>query len=333
MLPETYKKIIVTQRGKDPHQCLKVVEVPLSQPHTHDILVKNHYAGVNALDIGRMMGLDVHHPTPPFDFGIEAVGEVMAVGQRVKDYKVGDTVVTVLPSNGFREYSIIDHNFAGKVPGLDPKYVGVYIGGTTAKIALEFIADIQVNETVMVTSALGESGHFAVQLAKLQGCHVVGTCANDAEAAILKQIGVDRIIIRDKEDVAQVLHDEYSHMLNVVYDTIGGEILDACIDNTAPRARIILANALHEQLRGAAMTHSIDLYHKIIRRSVSLIGMNLNDYANAVPLEGLKLIDKIQLGEIQSIVDPHLFTGIESVPDALAHLISGQARGKVVVKL
>ena len=70
MLPETYKKIIVTQRGKDPHQCLKVVEVAFSQPHTHDILVKNHYAGVNALDIGRMMGLDVHHPTPPFDFGM-----------------------------------------------------------------------------------------------------------------------------------------------------------------------------------------------------------------------------------------------------------------------
>lgn len=333
MLPETYQKIIVKQRGSNPHQCLEVVEKPLKQPHTHDILVKNHFAGVNALDIGRMMGLDVNHPKPPFDFGIEAVGEVVAIGSHVEDYNVGDSVVTILPGNGFREYSVIDHNFAGKVPALDPKYVGIYIGGTTAKIALEFIADIQTHETVMVTSALGASGHFAVQLAKLQGCHVVGTCSNDAEADILKKLKVDRIIVRDKEDIAQVLQAEYKDMLNVIYDTMGGALLDACIDNTAPRARIIIANALHEQLRGAPMTHAIDLYHKIIRRSASLIGINLNDYANVVPTEGLKLLDKLQMGDIQSLVDPHIFQGIEAVPDAMAHLMSGQAHGKVIVRL
>ncbi|MEO1290545.1 MAG: hypothetical protein AAFV93_22605, partial [Chloroflexota bacterium] len=107
----------------------------------------------------------------------------------------------------------------------------------------------------------------------------------------------------------------------------------ACIDNTAPRARIIIANAIREQIRGESMLHTIDLYHKIIRRSVSLTGLNLSDYANAVPIEGLKLVDKIQRGEIQSLVDPTPFEGIASVPDALAHLMSGTAHGKVVVKL
>ena len=333
MLPESYKKLIVSKIGSNPHECLKIVEVPLKKLHAHEILVKNHFAGINAIDVGRMMGLDGWTQAPPFDFGIEALGEVVAVGDKVEEFKPGHQVVTALPGNGYSEYSIIDRNFTGKVPALNPKYVGVYISGAIAKIALEIVADMQANETVMVTSGLGASGHFAVQLAKIQGCHVVATCANDEEAELLQNLGTDRVINRSREDVYQVLQDEYHDMLNVVFDDRGGKILDACIEHTAPRARVVLIEALREHLYGESPQHNLDLYRKVIRRSVSLIGFNAGDYANAIPIESFKLLDKVEMGVIQSIVDPTNFEGLAAIPDAIQHLMGGTSQGKIVVKL
>ena len=333
MLPESYKKLVVSKIGSNPHDCLQIVEVPFKKLHAHELLVKNHLAGVNSIDVGRMMGLDGWTQSPPFDFGIEALGEVVAVGDKVEEYKPGQKVVTAFPGNGYSEYSVIDRNFAGEVPAIDEKFVGIYISGAIAKIALEIIADLQKNETVMVTSGSGASGHFAVQLAKLQGCHVVTTGANIEEVELLRKLGADRVINRRRENTFEVLADEYDHMLNVVYDNAGGKILDACIEHTAPRARVVLVEALREHLGGEPTLHQLDLYRKVIRRSVSIIGFNPGDYANAFPIESLKLLDRVQIGVIQSLVDPVSFEGLEAIPDAIAHLMTGKSQGKIVVKL
>jgi len=333
MLPETGKKVVVTKNGDNPFDCLKIVDVPIKPPRPHEIVIKNHYAGVNVIDVARMMGIDGWVTPTPFDFGNEAIGEIVAIGEKVRDLNVGETVASVFPGNGYQEYSIIDRNFVGKAPALDPKYIGLFISGAAAKIALDFVADIQAEETVFVTSAMGASGHFAVQLAKIQGCHVVGACRNPEEAEVLHELGVDRIIIRGEEDVEQVIANEYHDMLNVVFDTMGGDILNACIEHTAPRARVLLIEALSEHIYGESTQHILDLYHKLITRSVSLIGINLGDYANAIPIESLKLLDQLELGMIQSIVCPAEFHGLESVPDAISYLISGKSYGKVVVKI
>lgn len=333
MLPKSYKKLIVRKIGSNPRECLDLIEVPLKKLHSHEVMVKNHYTGINSTDVARMMGLDASNRPLPFDLGAVAIGEVIAVGDKVDDYQAGDTVATVFPGNGYSNYSIVDHNFVGKIPAIDPKYIGLFISGTIAKIALEFVADIQANETVLVTSGAGASGHYAVQLAKAQGCHVVAICGSVEEVVLLKQLGVDRVINRNEEDILHIIANDYHDMINVVFDNLGGYVLDACIEHSAPRARIILAEALREHLQGEASQHSIDLFRKVIIRSVSLIGFNLGDYANAVPMESMKLIDKLQAGFIQSIVDPTSFEGIDSIPDAIAHLMSGESHGKIVVKL
>lgn len=333
MLPETYKKMVVIQNGSNPSECLQIQETKLSKPNAHELLIRNHYAGVNSTDIGRMMGIDLWQQATPFDFGIEAIGEVIAVGDKVEDFTVGDTVASAFPGNGYREYTRIDRNFALKIPALDPKYVGLFISGVIAKIALDKVADIQGNEAVMVTSALGASGHFAAQLAKVQGCHVIGTCHDQEEAAILDRLGLDRIIIRSEEDATQVIADDYDEMINIVFDTMGGELLDTCIKHAAPRARVVIVEALREHVLGEETIHKVDFYRQIIRRSLSIIGFNLGDYANVIPVESLKLLDQLQLGVIQSLVDPNTFEGIERVPDALRHLMTGTSQGKVVVKL
>lgn len=333
MLPERYQKVIVHQFNSEPQRALKIVEVDMRMPSANEILVKNHYAGVNATDIARMMGIAHSVHNTPYDLGVEALGEIVAVGSSISEYELGDIVVTALPGNGYREYSTIDANFSLKLPGLRTEYLGLFISGVLAKIALEYIAEIKLSERVMVTSALSSSGHYAVQLAKAAQCFVIGSCANAEEAAILEDLGADRVINRSKEEIGKVLAQEFPGKLDVIYDSIGGSVLDACLAQTASRARVILTEALREHLRTDAPLHQIDLYNRIIQCSVSIHGLNLLDYANAIPIEGTKLLDLFELGLIKSVIDPNQFTGLNGVISALTYVSSGQARGKVMVKI
>ncbi|MEO1644830.1 MAG: alcohol dehydrogenase catalytic domain-containing protein [Chloroflexota bacterium] len=332
-LPATFKKVVIRQTGRNPHTCLAVIDdAPLKTPSAHDVLIRNHYAGVNSMDIGRMLGVDGWQQALPMDFGIETIGEVVAIGKEVTNLAVGDVVMTALPGNGFREYTHVAHNLTMKMPAIAPRYVSTLISGSLGKIAIEFLGEVRADDVVVITSGLGSSGNFALQLAINAGSHVITTCNNAEEAKILQQWQPNRIINRVEEDIATVLAEEYPDAVTLVFDKMGGRILDACIKQTAPRARVILADALTEHLRGEDITHRLDFYHQVIRNSLTITGINLSDYANAIKVETLKLLDLMEQGLVEALIDKRSFVGIEQVPDAIAYLMSGEARGKVVVK-
>lgn len=333
MTEKIYRKVVVQQTGRDPHTALKIVEVAMGEPGPGELLVRNHYAGMNYTDLALMMGLTDAGQHPPFDFGAEAAGEVIAIGSGVTDFQPGDTVLTALPGNGYREYSRISQQFAMKIPGLKPEYVGLFISGAAAKIASETIAGIGSGQTVLVTVGCGSVGHYLVQLAKRAGNHVISTCHNETEAALLRELGVDRIIDRSQEDVAQVLRDEYYDGLQLVFEAFGGSILDAALEQAAPLAKVVLLETLQEHFRSAPPIHQINFYETVIRKSVKILGFTMGDYAASFVLEAGKMIDLYERGEIRSVIDGKSFSGIDSVPDALVHLMSGEGYGKTLVKL
>lgn len=334
MLPETYKKIMVTKTGNDPHTCLALMEdVPMKAPSAYEVVVRNQFAGVNTIDIGRMLGVDGWQQALPFDFGTETLGEVVAVGKEVDKVAVGDVVMTALPGNGFREYTRIAHNLTVKMPAPDPRYVGTLISGTLAKIGMELLANVRPDDVVIVTSGLGASGHFALQLALNMGCYVITTCKDAEEAAILERWDPNRIVVREQDNLAEVLATDYPEAISVVFDTMGGQMLDACIAQTAPRARVVLVDAVHEHIRDESPTHTINFYRQVVRNSLSIMGINLSDFTGVIRVETLKLLEMIEQGLIESLVDGQQFEGIAQVPDAIGYLMSGAARGKVIVKL
>ncbi len=333
MTPETYRKVVVQQTGRDPHEALKVVEVPLGRPGPGELLVRNHYAGVNYTDLAAMMGLTDDSQHTPFDFGAEAAGEVLAVGSGVTDFKPGDMVLTALQGNGYREYSRIAQQFALKVPAMKPEYVGLYISGSAAKIAVDTVAQIGSGQTVLVTVGIGAMGHYIVQLAKRAGNTVVTTCGNPDEAAILHELGADRVIVRSQEDAAAVIAAEYEDALNVVFEGFGGEILDAALQQAAPRATFVLLETLLEHFRGGDNLHQVDFYQTIIRKSARVLGFTMSDYAQHFVLEAAKMLDFYERGEIRTVLDRASFRGVDSVPDALTHLMSGKGYGKTLVHL
>lgn len=336
MLPETYKKVIVQKFSRDPHEAMAVVDEKMYPPGPNELLVKNKYAGANFTDVPRMLGLANKFQTPPFDAGIDALGVVVSVGSAVTDFKVGDKVITAFFGNGFREYSLIEARMAVLTTQPTKDQLGSIISGAMASIMLHVVAGYNESipkQKVLVTAGLGGSGHYVVQLAKLQGHHVVVTCANDTEAEILRAYGCDRVIIRDKEDPAEVIPAEYPNGLNLVVESFGGKYFNIGLDNLAPRGQLISAGALIEHTHAEDSIHTIDIYNKLIIKSATLHGFNLIDYANFIRAHSIKIAELTANNQIKALIDPIEFKGIESVMAAVEHMMSWKTRGKVIVEL
>merc|ERR1719410_1924622 len=134
---------------------------------------------------------------------------------------------------------IVHEKQAIKVP-LSAKMLPLMISGLTASIALEEVGEMRHGETVLVTAAAGATGQFAVQLAKLAGNHVIGTCSTKAKVDYLKSLGCDRVINYKQENVYEVLKNEYPNGINLVFESVGGKMFSDCLNNLAVKGRIIV---------------------------------------------------------------------------------------------
>lgn len=333
MTAETYRKVVVTEFGRDVTQCLAIQDAPLRQPSTHEVLIRNHFLGVNFSDIPMMMGRFSNFQQLPLDLGVEAAGEVVAVGASVDEFKVGDPVAVVMYRSGYREYTLMDANFVIPLSDLTPDVMSLVLSGTSASIALDVQARMRSGQTVLITAAMGGSGHYAAQLAKLADNHVIGTCKNADEARILHELGLDRVVIRDQENLDQVLTDEYGGGINLVYDSFGGTFFDTALKHLAHRGRLVTAGALAEHTSEQAHEHRIDIYNQLTRKAATIHGFSVVEFAQFARPHVSKMMDLFHQGKLRTFIDPTEFKGIEGAKDAIQHVMNWQTSGKVIVRL
>lgn len=331
MLPKTYRKVIAAQFSKNFREAAKIVEVELQPPESSDILVKTHYAGVNATDVNISAGTYTPGATPPIDLGAEIAGEVVAVGDKVTDFKVGDWVVTN-SLGGYTEYYTIRARYAFPVSAATPEILSLVLSGTTASIGLSVTGDMKSGETVLVTAAAGGTGQFAVQLAKLAGNTVIGTCSSDEKADLLRRLGCDRVVNYKTDDLGAVLTAEYPRGMDVIYESVGREMFDTCVDHLAIRGRLVIIGYITEYLDTPETVTGPRIYYKLLGKSASLRSMFLLHFIRQIPEHMTRLMELYQSGQLQVAVDPTEFRGVEGVVDAVEYLHSGQSSGKVVVK-
>jgi prostaglandin reductase 3 len=331
MLPKSYRKVIATHFSKNFREAAQVVEAELQPPDSHEIIVKTHYAGVNATDVNISAGTYTPGAVPPIDLGAEVAGEVVAVGDKVTDLKVGDFVVTTT-LGGYTEYYKVRSRYAIRVPEATPDMLSLVLSGTTASIGLSVTGDMKSGETVLVTAAAGGTGQFAVQLAKLAGNTVIGTCSSDEKADLLRSLGCDRVINYKTEDLDTVLTAEYPRGMDVIYESVGRKMFDTCVDHLAIRGRLVIIGYITEYLAAPETVTSLRIYFKLLGKSASLRSMFLLHFIRQVPEHMAKLMELYQSGQLQVAVDPTVFQGVESVVNAVEYLHSGQNSGKVIVR-
>ncbi|MFN6465536.1 MAG: zinc-binding dehydrogenase [Nostoc sp. DedVER02] len=330
----TYRKLIAKQLNQDFKSAIEIVEVPISQPAASQVLIQNKFAGVNGGFDTLLCRGDVPYVNliPPFDLGVEAVGEVIAVGENVKDFQIGDAVITTARGGGYREYQVIDANLAVKVREATPKLLTLMPTGVSALVALEQAGEMKTNEVVLVTAAAGGTGHIAVQLAKLAGNHVIGTCSSEAKAKLLRELGCDRIINYQTENLNQVLKEEYLSGINLIFDCVGKQVFDTCVENLAVRGRLVVVGFISEYAKNAEQITQPRLYHQLFWKAASVRGFLMPHYKEYMAEARDRLLNLFYTDKLKVAVDPTQFQGIESIPDAVEYLLSGQNCGKVVVR-
>ncbi|KAF3339469.1 hypothetical protein FCM35_KLT16940 [Carex littledalei] len=338
-IPQSFEKIVVHTLTHNFRSATKIVRTQLRLPIKPDFaMVKVLYAGVNASDVnfssGRYFGGKGNDVAArlPFDAGFEAVGIVASVGDAVHHVKVG-TPVAFMTFGGYAEFALVPAKFLLPVPRPDPEVVAMLTSGLTASIALEKAGKMTSGETVLVTAAAGGTGQFVVQLAKLGGNKVVATCGGQQKAALLKSLGVDRVIDYKTESIKDVLKSEYQKGVDIIYESVGGDMFNLCLNALAIHGRLIVIGMMsqYQGEHGWKPLSYPGLCEKILAKSQTVAGFFLVQYAHLFQEHLDRLFDLYAAGKLKVAVDPTRFSGLSSVSDAVEHLHSGKSVGKVVV--
>lgn len=302
-------------------------------------LLSFSFVGINASDINYSAGRYDRTVKPPFDVGFEGIGEVVGLGLSASSsYAVGDAVA-YFGSGAFAEYTVVPAKECVAVPAVRREFLTLLVSGATAFIALKRLGDLAKGDTVLVTAAAGGTGQFAVQFAKQAGCHVIGTCSSDEKAGFLRSLGCDRPINHTSEDLARTLSAEYPRGVDVVYESVGGGVLEAAVNSLANKGRVIVIGFIsgYQSASGIPRFRGETLPVKLLQKSASLRGFFLPhflaDYRDALST----MMHMFSRGQLVCEVDGGglapggRFTGLESVFRAVDYMYAGKNLGKVVV--
>lgn len=331
-MSETYKKIVAHKYSKNFREASEIVTADIVEPGPGQLLIKTRFGGVNASDVNISGGVYFSDGNFPFDLGCESVGEVVAVGPDVTQFKVGDAVASPQMGSAYTEMLCRDIDQFIKVPECSPDYLAVSVAGLTASIGLFEAGNMGSGETVLITAAAGGVGNWCVQLAKLAGNHVIGTCSTKEKAEELKGIGCDRVIVYSEEDLGGVLATEYPDGINLIFEQVGGATFDTCVDHLAQRGRILICGFISEYMGDPEAVTAPRIYHKLLWKSAQLQAFLYKDWPDQLAGHLEKLMGQVANGDIKPLLDPKVFQGIESAADALEYLHAGENTGKVVVR-
>ena len=331
-MANTYKKLVATSFTPQFHEAAEIVEEEIPALASNEVLIKNKYAAVNATDVNITAGRYDPDAAPPLDLGVEAAGVVVDVGADVSSLSEGDAVITSTLGGGYREYNVERVGNAIRVPEASPEALSIVVSGLTASIALEEVGKMSHDETVLVTAAAGGTGHYAVQLAKIAGNHVIGTCSTDEKVELLEQIGCDRPINYEAEEVDEVLNTEYEEGVDLIYESVGGPLFDTCVEALARHGRLLSIGYVSEYQNGPKPVSRERIYTSLIPKSASVRGVFLPHFREHFSAHTKKLMRLQRSGTLQVFIDDATFDGIESIIDAVAYLQSGKNRGKLVVR-
>ncbi|GAP96268.1 zinc-binding dehydrogenase [Leptolyngbya sp. NIES-2104] len=334
MHSRTYKKLIAQRLSDDFRSAIALTELSIPDPEPDQVVIKNHYAGINAgFDTLLCRGqVPYTQLTPPFDLGVEAVGVVVAIGKNVHTLQIGDAVATTIRGGGYREYQAIAANLAVKIRASIPEILTLMPTGTSAIVALENVGEMTSGEVILITAAAGGIGHIAVQLAKIAGNHVIGVCGSETKVELLKRLNCDRIVNYRTESLDTVLAQEYPNGINLVFDCVGKQVFDTCVNHLAIRGRFVVVGFISEYANDLEAVMQPRIYQKLFWKSASVRGFLMPHFLEYAEAGRDRLLDLFYAGRLKVIVDPTVFQGVESIPDAVEYLLSGQNCGKVVVK-
>jgi len=268
------------------------------------------------------------------------IGEVMRAGaiaevvaSRHEAFAVGDHVSALF---GVQQYALSDGRGVTKVdPGVAalPTYLGTLgMPGMTAYFGLLEEGRPVAGETVVVSGAAGAVGSAVGQIAKLEGCRVVGIAGGAEKCAWLTgELGFDAAIDYQAGDVRAALREAAPEGVDVFFDNVGGEILDAVLAQLRRGARVVICGAISQYNAEGPVKGPANYLSLLVNRA-SMKGMVVFDYADRYAEAARAMAGWIAEGKLQTR-EQVVEGGVEAFPAALLKLFAGENTGKLVLKV
>ncbi|GAA2782668.1 NADP-dependent oxidoreductase [Kitasatospora paracochleata] len=268
------------------------------------------------------------------------LGEVMRAGSVIEvtesdhpGFRPGDHVVGTF---GVQEYVISDGRGTLKVdPSRAP--LSTYLGalgmpGMTAYFGLLDVGALKEGETVVVSGAAGAVGSLVGQIAKIKGCRVIGIAGGPDKCAVLTdELGFDAAIDYRAEDVRKALRTHAPDGIDVYFDNVGGEILEAALGRLAMRARVVICGAI-SQYNNETAVHGPANYLSLLVRRARMEGFVVFDYSARYGEAAREIAGWIAEGRIK-VLEHVVKGGVDDFPATLGMLFRGENTGKLVLDL
>lgn len=310
---------------------LRIADVPMPEPKPGEVLIRVRAAALNFPDVLMVAGGYQHKPALPFIPGMEAAGEVAALGPGVTGWQVGARVIFGKRPGCFADFVAVP---AAGVTMAAPEgwsfaeAASFRVGATTAYNGLVHRGGLKAGEVLLVHGATGGVGMAAVQLGKHLGARVIATGGDDAKLDVVRSQGADAVInYRTADFVPRVKELSGGRGADVIYDPVGGEIFERSLRCAAFGGRLLVIGFTSGNPSALRSNH-------ILIKCLSVIGVRAGEHARFHQPYADDYTHELPRLAAQGVMRPHISHrfALEQVVDAMRVLQARQVVGKAVLE-
>ena len=317
----------ITQPGGP--EVLQITQRPMPEAGPGEVVIRVAWAGVNRPDALQRAGLYAPPPSASDLPGLEASGEIVALGEGVGDWALGDQVCALLPGGGYAEYVTTPAAHCLPVPeGMGLREAACLPETFFTVWSNVFMrGGLQAGERFLVHGGSSGIGTTAIQLAKAFGARVFATAGSEAKCAACRDLGADRVINYRDEDFSEILRAEGG--ANLILDMVGGDYLPRNVRALADEGRLVQIAFL----KGPKVELN---FAQVMMRRLTITGSTLrpqSDLAKARIAEALRreVWPLLAAGRIAPVMDSDY--PLAEASRAHAHMEAGDHIGKIVLKV
>lgn len=315
--------------GYKPREPLFFEERPISSPSSGEVLIKVVAAGINRPDLLQRGGF---YPPPPGAsdlLGLEAAGEIVAVGEGTPRWRVGDKVTALLNGGGYAEYAIAPAGQVLPAPSTLSLEEAAGLPETVFTVWANVFEDaaLKPGERFLVHGGASGIGTTAIQMAAAHGAQVYATAGDPAKCALCARLGADRAINYKDEDFGKILAERDG--VDVILDMVGAPYLARNLEILRERGRL----AYIAFLQGPRAEIDLSL---VMRKRIVLTGSTLRPRSTPEKARLGAAIEAhvwpwIEKGRLKPVID--MVFPLARVEEAHARMAQGQHAGKIILKL
>ena len=327
------RQILLVEKptGKLAAQHFQITQGTIPNPKDGEVLVRVRYISLDAANRAWMHGAT-------YRSAVEAnsvmagggIGEVVA--SKAPGYAAGDIV---FGETGWQDYAAVPARHLIKLPPIEPMtyLLSVFgIAGLTAYFGLLHVGKPKSGETVVVSAAAGSVGSMVGQIAKIKGCHVVGIAGGKDKCNWLtSELGFDAAVDYKSGPIFKALKAAAPGGIDVYFDNVGGDILEACLSQMNLRGRIVCCGAISQYDNIPSATGPRGIPGLIVVKRLIMQGFIVNDFNDQRDQALADLQAWVKAGKLK--VQEDVIDGLENTPQALIGLLAGENRGKRMIKV